>query len=71
MCSCICPIIDTGFGYFIFMDRNRVIFITAINRIKPPVVDFVVDSIVSAGFNRLPGIICVIIRHIIFIKVKF
>ena len=47
------------------------IFITVINRIKPPVVDFVIDSIVSAGFNRLPGIIYVIIRHIVFIKIKF
>ena len=65
------PIIDSRFGYFIFVDRNRVIFITDINEIKSPVVDFVIYSIVSTGFNRLPGIIYVIIRYIVFIKVKF
>ena len=53
------------------MDRNRVIFIADINRIKSHVVDFVIDSTVSAGFNRLLGIIYVIIRYIVFIKIKF
>ena len=65
------PIIDARFGYFIFVERNRVIFIADINRTKSPVVDFVIDSIVSADFNRLPGIIYVIARYIVFIKIKF
>ena len=65
------PIIDTRFNYFIFVDRNRVVFIIGINKIKSPVVDFVIDSIVSADFNRLPGIICVIITCTVFIKIKF
>ena len=52
------------------MDRNRVIFITDINRVIYPAVDFVIDSILSAGFNRLPGIIYIIIRYILFVKFK-
>ena len=62
------PIIDAKLGYFIFVDKSRLIFIADINRIKSPVVDFVIDSIVLAGFNRLPGIIYVIIIYVIQIK---
>ena len=65
------PIIDARVGYFIFVDKNRSIFITDINRIKSPVFDFVIESIVSASFNCLPGIIYVIIGYIVFIKIKF
>ena len=38
-------IIDARLGYFIFVDRNRLIFIADINRIKSPVVDFVIDRL--------------------------
>ena len=65
------PIIDAIFGYFILVDKNRLIFFTDINRIKFPVVDFVIDSIASADFKRFPGIIYVIISYIVFIKSKF
>ena len=64
------PIMDTRFVYFMFVDKNRLIFITDTNRIKSPAVDFVIDSIASAGFTLLPGIIYVIISYIVFIKIK-
>ena len=53
-----------------FVDKNRLIFITDTNRIKSPAVDFVIDSIASAGSTRLPGIIYIIISYIVFIKIK-
>ena len=39
------PIIDAKLGYFIFVDKSRLIFIADINRIKSPVVDFVIDRL--------------------------
>ena len=41
------PIIDVRFCYFVLPDKNRLIFITDLSAIKSPVVDFVIDIIIS------------------------
>ena len=63
-------IIDMRLCYFIFEDRNRLMFITDINRNKSSVVDFVIDIIPLVGLKWLPGIICVILSYIVFINIK-
>ena len=53
------PIVDARFCYFIFLGKDRLIFISDVNRIISPVVVFVTDIIASLRFNRLPGIITI------------
>ena len=53
--------------YFIFVGKDRLIFISNFNRIKSPIVAFVIKVIASVGFNRLLVIIYVIISYTVFI----
>ena len=64
------PIIDMRFCYFIFVDKNRMIFITDINRDKSSVAGFVIDIIPLVGLKWLPGIIYVILSYIVFVNIK-
>ena len=66
------PITDERFCYFIFVDKDRLRFVSDVNRIKSPVVVFVIDIIASVDLNCLPCIIYVIISYVAFIiYIKF
>ena len=60
-------IIDLRLSYFIFVGKDKLIFISDFNRIKYPSLVFVIGIIVFVAFNRFPGIIYVIISYIVFI----
>ena len=66
------PNIDVRLCYFFSVDKERLIFTSDVNRMKSPVVFFVIDINTLVDFKGFPGITYVIISYAVFIiYIKF